>query len=170
MDVSRDELAGVIDLFGALTRAELGRALEELAYKRGEDVTGEAFDGDVEAALDSYHLVAVEPDATPARPEDDARGRAGDADLLVAGPVAFPTLPEGAEDLPHIMDVEGRVVDRERAGEAARERLRADAAAALQSEDCDRVAELLDVSYDVETWAPVDLEAVRDHLDGSRAE
>ena len=37
-----DELAGVVDLFGALTPSELESALEELAFKRGESVDSDA--------------------------------------------------------------------------------------------------------------------------------
>jgi hypothetical protein len=146
-----DDLAGVVDLFGALTREELAAALSELAYRRGE----ESPDAEpaVEAALDAFALVAFERD-----------GR----ELLAAGPAAFPTLPAGAEDLPHILDVDPREVDREAVGRAAERRLRAEAARAVASGDADRAAELLDVSYDVESWAPVALDAVRERLDAAR--
>jgi len=97
-----DELAGIADLFGGLTREELDDALDELAFKRGEDVADG--DADVEAALRDYYLVAVE--------HDD--------ELLAPGPVAFPELPENAADLPHIMDVERRRIDREALADAVR--------------------------------------------------
>jgi hypothetical protein len=161
MNVSGDDLAGVVDLFGGLTRSALQRALVELAFKRGEDVSESAFADDVDAALSSYHLVAVDPDELA----DDATTDA-DATVLVAGPVAFPSLPEGAEDLPHIMDVPDRDVDREIVGRAARRRLLADAERAAERDDAARAAELLDVSYDLETWAPVDVGDVRARLDG----
>lgn len=154
MDVSEDELAGVVDLFGALTREELGRALVELAYKRGEDTEPAAFDADVEAAVESYHLVAVDP--------DDAAER-----LYVPGPVAFPTLPDAATDLPHILDVDDRSVDRDLLGEAARSRFEADADRAIDTGDTERIEQLLDVSYELELWASVDLTAARDRLDGA---
>ncbi|AHG03117.1 hypothetical protein HALDL1_05580 [Halobacterium sp. DL1] len=140
-----DELAGIADLFGGLTREELDDALDELAFKRGEDVADG--DADVEAALRDYYLVAVEHD-------DEA--------LLAPGPVAFPELPENAADLPHIMDVERRRIDREALADAVRERLEADAAGA----DDERARYLVDVTYDAEAWAPVELEAVRQRLTG----
>ena len=62
MNVTGDELAGVVDLFGGLTRAELGQALVELAFKRGEETVSEAFEADLDAAVDSYHLVACKPE------------------------------------------------------------------------------------------------------------
>ena len=147
-----DELAGVVDLFGALRWSELETALSELAYRRG----GEPPAGLIDGALEAFVLVAFE-------------GETGE-ELLAPGPAAFPTLPEGAEDLPHILDVEERSVDRERVGRAAEERLRAAAARAVADGDADRAAELLDVSYDLESWAPIDLAGLRDRLDDARDE
>lgn len=165
MDLTGDELAGVVDLFGALTREELREALAELAFKAGEDHDPAAFAEDVEDACRSYHLVAVDPDAVA---EPVATG--ADGDVLVPGPIAFPTLPEGATDLPHILDVEERTVDREVAGRAAEERFRTDAAGAIEAEDDDRIAELLDVSYELEVWGPVDLASARGRLDDAAEE
>jgi hypothetical protein len=149
--LTTDELAGVVELFGALRRPELEEALSELAYRRGEDPP----DGLIDAATEGFVLVVFEADGER---------------LLAPGPAAFPTPPEGAEDLPHILDVEGRSVDRERVGRAAEERLRAAAARAVADGDADRAAELLDVSYDLESWAPIDLAGLRDRLDDARDE
>jgi hypothetical protein len=156
MDVTGDELAGIVDLFDALTAAELAQALVELAYRQGDELEASAFDGDIEAARDTYHLVGFEP-------------AAADEVWLVAGPVAFPELPENATDLPHILDVPDRSVDRERLGTAAEERFRADTARAVADGDDERLRELLDVSYELEVWAPVDLASARDRLDDTLA-
>jgi hypothetical protein len=150
MDPSPDELAGVVDLFGALTEAELCAACVELAHKAGEDRTPEAFEPQVAAAVESYHLVPV-PDEGP--------------DLLTAGPVAFPELPEGATDLPHILDVPERSVSTDRAAEAAQKRFRQAAATAVEAEDVATMRRLLDVSYELDVWGPVDLETTRERLD-----
>lgn len=148
LDVEGDDLAGIVDMFGGLTRAELDEALDELAYRRGEDSPeGEVIDD----ALDAYVLVAYE--------------REGGDDLLVAGPVAFPTLPEGATDLPHILDVEERSVDREAVAAAVERRFRADVASAVASGDEARMHELLDASYELEAWGPVELGGMRERLD-----
>ena len=141
-----DEVAGVVDLFGALSRAELETALSELAYRRGEDPA----EGDVDAALSAFALVGVD--------RDDDR-------LLVPGPTAFPELPEGAEDLPHILDAEGRTPDREPVVDAALARFREAAVRAATREDAARAAELVDVSYDLEAWGVRDLSGLRDRLD-----
>jgi hypothetical protein len=145
-----DELAGVVDLFGALTREELESALGELAFKRGEDVDREAARAAVDEAVENYYLVAV----------------GGDGETLLApGPAAFPSLPEGAEDLPHILDVPERAPERSSLVDAAERRLRGDAARAVDEGDEDRIERLLDVSYDLETWGGVDVAEVRTRLD-----
>ncbi|MHB9288403.1 hypothetical protein ACKVMT_15340 [Halobacteriales archaeon Cl-PHB] len=162
MELEPDDLAGVVDLFGALTRDELGDALAELAFKRGEEYDPGVFSDDVAAAERDYYLLAVEPGAvTAGSVPDDA------AELLVVGPVAFPSLPEGASDLPHILDVPERGTDRDAVGRAAEQRFRADAAVAVEADDPDRIAALLDASYELEAWAPVDLAAARDRLDAA---
>jgi hypothetical protein len=161
MEPSRDDIAGVVDLFGALTPAELRAALSELAFRQGSDREADTFEEMVRAAVDSYHLVRV--------PADEVDGDvAADADLLVAGPVAFPTLPEEGEDLPHIMDVPDRAVGRETAAAAAEAQFRADAAAAVGASELDRVEALLDISYELEAWGPVDLAETRGRLDAAR--
>ena len=151
-----DELAVVVDLFGGLTRDELEQALVELAFKQGKDVDRDAFAATIERAVENYYLVETEYEA-----ESD-----GDAEtVLVAGPAAFPTVPENGTDLPHILDVSDRDVDREGIGESVRERLRKEARTVAAAGDADRAQELLDVSYDLEAWAPVEADEVRATLD-----
>jgi len=145
-----DELAGVVDLFGALTRAELEGALGELAFKQGETVDEAAIDVAIDDAVKGYYLVAVEHDGTT---------------LLAPGPVAFPTLPDGAEDLPHILDVDDRDPGHSVLAEAAERQFRTDAAQAADADDADRIERLLDVSYDLETWGSTDVSDVRSRLD-----
>ena len=147
---TKDELAGVVDLFGALTRAELARALAELAFKQGKAVDESAFESVIAAAVDDYYLVEGEYDG---------------ASVLASGPVAFPAVPENGEDLPHIMDVPDRGVDRTALAERARSRLREEAEAVVEAGDEERAGYLLDVSYDLEAWGPVETDAVRERLD-----
>jgi hypothetical protein len=150
LDVDTDDVAGVVDLFGALTREELDRALEELAFKRALDPP----DPDVvDRAIERYALVDHE--------------RTDGEELLVPGPSAFPTLPEGAADLPHILDVPKRAIDREAVGRAAESRFRGDVARALAAEDDELVTRLLDVSYDLDAWG-LDMADLRERLDTAR--
>ncbi|MFO7926215.1 MAG: DUF7109 family protein [Halobacteriota archaeon] len=144
-----DEVAGVVDLFGTLTREEATLALSELAYRRGEEVTEDAIDD----ALAAFALVGVDRDV----------------DRLVApGPAAFPTLPDGAEDLPHILDTDGRSLDRAVVVDAAIERLRTEAVCAATLEAGERATVLIDISYDIEAWGGPNLAGIRELLDTVR--
>jgi hypothetical protein len=158
MDPTADEVAGVVDLFGALGREELGEALAEVAFKQGADDGPEDFGDAIDAAIEDYHLVRAPPEAVVGTDEE----------TLVVGPAAFPDPPAGAEDLPHIMDVSSRSVDREALAPVVEQRFRTDAAAAVDGTEA-RIAHLLDVSYELEVWGPVDLGELRSRLDAARA-
>lgn len=162
-----DELAGVVDLFGALSADEVTAALVELAYRQRGTVDEEHVEQTaaraVEWAVERYYLVEYEPG-------DLAGGSADDTEpLLTVGPVAFPTLPHEAEDLPHILDVETRAVSREALARAVETRLRGDAARAVVADDEARIQHLFDVTYDLEAWAPVDVGEVRERLEDALA-
>ncbi|WP_332871835.1 DUF7109 family protein [Haloprofundus halophilus] len=96
---------------------------------------------------------------------DPERRGAADGTFVAVGPAAFPSLPQNAEDLPHILDVPRREVDRRALGEQVRERLAAEADAAIDDGDEARLNRLYDVTYDLDAWAPVETAAVRDRLD-----
>jgi hypothetical protein len=150
LEADTDDVAGVVDLFGALTREELDRALEELAYKRRVEPP----DSDlIERAVSRYALVTHERE---------------EGEVFVPGPSAFPTLPDGAADLPHILDVPKRAVDREAVEREAEERFRKDVARALGEGDDELVTRLLDVSYDLDAWG-LDMTDLRERLDAARA-
>lgn len=153
MDVTADELAGVLDLFGGLTRPELERALAEAAARSG-DAEAE-IDPALAAARRSFGVVALKREGKT---------------LYVAGPTAFPTLPDGGEDLRHILAVEPREVDQAAAADALRGRYERSLEAAIRAGDDDRLRDLLDASYDVEAWTPVDLGAERDRIEDALAE
>lgn len=152
--VTADELAGIVDLFGALTREELAEALAELAFKQGEGYDPDQFGEDIDGAIAGYQLVRVDDHTL-----DDVT-----EPVLVIGPTAFPELPQDARDLLHILDIEKRTVETETATEAAVRAYRSDAATVVNT-GSERVGELLDISYDIETWADVDLSETRARLD-----
>ncbi|WP_050032583.1 DUF7109 family protein [Halorubrum halophilum] len=175
---ARDDLAGVVDLFQWLTREELSRALSELAYKQRAEVDDEAIAAAIDVAVAEYALVPAPPAAlseagagsapeSVADPADLDRGDdtdGADAIALAVGPAAFPSLPADAEDLPHILDVPERDVDREALSEAVLKRLSEDAVAAIESSDAERLEVLADVTYDIEAWAPVDAGDIRERI------
>ncbi|ELY60807.1 DUF7109 family protein [Natronolimnohabitans innermongolicus] len=163
MDATADELAGVVDLFGGLTRPELERALSEAAYRaNGQSLDEDALEAAIDDALESFALVRHDPGP------DGADGAEDTETLLVAGPTAFPSVPEHAEDVPHILDVDRRRLDRAALGETADDRFTSALEGAIDDGDDDRLAHLIDVSYDFEAWAPVDLATERERLEAAR--
>lgn len=178
---ARDDLAGVVDLFGWLTRAELSRALSELAFKQRTAADDEAIDAAIDVAVAEYALVPAPPAAlseTGSTPDgvvlpaavkttsDDTveAVETSDSVALAVGPAAFPSLPPDAEDLPHILDVPERSVDREALAAAVLDRLSTDAVAAIGASDAERLETLADVTYDIEAWAPVDASDIRERI------
>jgi hypothetical protein len=164
--LAQDDLAGVVDLFAWLTREELSRAFAELAFKRRTTLDEDAIDEAIDVAVAEYALVPAPPGAVSVvGDEGDADGPADDGgDALAVGPAAFPSLPDGAADLPHILDVPDRAVDRAVLSEAVHERLSTDAVAAITEGDTARLEVLADVTYDIETWAPVDAAPIRERI------
>ena len=162
---ARDDLAGVVDLFTWLSRAELSQALSELAFKSRTEVDEDAIDAAIDLAVAEYALVPA-PSGALSGDEGEADGdrTAAESTALAVGPAAFPTLPEGSEDLPHILDVPDREVDREALADAVLERLREEAVEAIGEGDDARLETLADVTYDVEAWAPVDVDPVRTRI------
>lgn len=168
-----DALAGVVDLFGWLTLTELTSAVDELAFKRRETVEPEAVAAVVDAAVDAYVLVSAPPaaindtglerDSTDETTAEHAATACDDTPLTV-GPVAFPTLPDGAVDLLHILAIDPRPVAREPVADAVLERLSTEAVTAITAGDATRLETLADVTYDLEAWAAVDVGRVRDRI------
>jgi hypothetical protein len=162
---SPDELAGVLDIFGALSEPEFRRAVSEAAFRTGRDVDEDALAARVDDATATFHVVRVAPDAVPrvVPALDDG------AAAYVPGPRAWPEEPDGAEDLPHILDVEPRTVARDALATRVRQQLRTSIEQAAAAGDADRLHDLLDVTYDVEAWADIDLGDTRGLVDGALA-
>lgn len=153
MEPTPDELAGTVDGFGGLTRAELHRAVDDLAARTGTAVAPDALEAAVDDAIERYYLLELDPAVAVA----DPAGRRIDAPVLVAGPAALPALPAGGDDLPHLLEIDPRPIDRQTVAAAVEADLRADAARAIDASAVDRAERLLDACYAVEAWGPVDL-------------
>ena len=151
-----DELAGIVELFGALTRDEVRNAASELCYRRGVDAEPDPLDALVDRALAEFVLLSA-PGAVDSLLDDVP---------LVAGPAAFPAHPEHAEDLPHILDIDARETDRDVVRDAAATQFRAAVDAASDDADTEpsTADRLLELCYDLETWGAIDLDAERSRL------
>ncbi|MFW6384923.1 MAG: DUF7109 family protein [Halodesulfurarchaeum sp.] len=152
MDLTHDDVAGIVDLFGALSESDLRRGIEELAFRQGEKPDSDAVRDLIDGAKADFSLAEI---------------RIDDERVLASGPTAFSTLPDGAEDLPHILDVERRSPSPKALETAVRKRLATEAATISEPE---RAAELVDVTYDAEAWAGIDLKDVRERLESIAAD
>ncbi|MFB6110303.1 MAG: hypothetical protein ABEJ60_05445 [Halodesulfurarchaeum sp.] len=146
MELSGDEIAGILDQFGALPPAALRQAIHETAFRAGVDPEAETVEGWIESAREDLSILTVEIE--------------GEA-LYAPGPRAFPRVPEAASDLPHVLEAPRRQVPAEALESGLRERLEA---AVDGGADPDRARELLDLTYDAEAWAGIDLADLRDRL------
>ncbi|MFB6126402.1 MAG: hypothetical protein ABEJ79_03770 [Halolamina sp.] len=169
-----DEVAGIVDAFNALEPSELRRALSELAYRQGiaVDADDPSVERTVTRALGDFRLLTVDGAAVEGSPDAESDDDSP-AEYLVVGPSAFPELPAGGDDLPHILDVDRRAVDRDVVAETAAARVREEAEAVLSGGGADadadpgRAATLREVTYDVESLGGgVDLRPLRERLDG----
>lgn len=147
MDLTADELAGIAGLFGGLRPDELREACREVAFKRaGEEPSNAEIDAVIDTAEQSHRLVPVNHEA---------------GTLLVPGPTAWPTVPTVAEDLPHVLDIEPRTIDRTAVARQLIERFLDEMDEDLTPE---RIASLRQLAYDLESWAGVDAGPLRDEL------
>ncbi|AOW80634.1 hypothetical protein HTSR_1458 [Halodesulfurarchaeum formicicum] len=146
MELSGDELAGIVDQFGALPPAALRSGIEETAFRAGVELDAETVEEWIDEAKADFELLTVEHD---------------EKTLIVPGPRAFPEVPEAASDLPHVLAEPTRTVPAAALESGIRARLDEAVAAA---ETPARANELVDVTYDAEAWAGIELADVRDRL------
>ncbi|MFL2521001.1 MAG: hypothetical protein ACJ0QU_01285 [Halobacteriales archaeon] len=149
MDPTLDELVGAVDLFGGLSREELIGGFEDIGARMGDYVDIRALNLRIDEAIEKYYLVEVV-----------------DQGLLVAGPSALPELPEGGEDLPHLILVREREINRKEVEKGVVERISKEIEMAIFEKDRDRMESLLDVCYDLEIWAEIDADGIRKKLEG----
>ena len=148
MDPTLDELVGAVDLFGGLSREELVGGFQDIGARMGDDVDIKVLNLRIDEAIEKYYLVEV-----------------ADRGLLVAGPSALPELPEGGEDLPHLILVGEREINREELEKGVAERLGKEVEIAIFEKDRNQIESLLDVCYDLEMWAGVDIDGIRKKLE-----
>jgi len=120
MEADPDVLAGVVDLFGALSREELRSAYADLAARSGDPFDADALEASVDRAVEGYYLVELSRVGDGEEPSEgggsadgedgedgengadesaDDESESADATRLVAGPAALPTLPAGVDRL-----------------------------------------------------------------------
>ena len=143
-----DELVGAVDLFGGLSREVLVGGFQYIGARMGDDVDIKVLNLRIDEAIEKYYLVEV-----------------ADRGLLVAGPSALPELPEGGEDLPHLILVGEREINREEVEKSVVKKIDKEIEIAISEKDRSRIESLLDVCYDFEIWAEVDAGGIRKKLE-----
>lgn len=147
VDLTRDELAGIVSLFGGLTHEEMREACTEIAFKQtGQRPEENALETTIENAVQDHYLVTVEKDGET---------------LLVAGPRAFPSVPDFGGDLHHILEIDDRDIDRARAADHLLDSFEAELENGIAT---GRREELEQLAYDVEAWAGIDTREFREAL------
>lgn len=162
--ISLDELAGIVDLFGTLTRDAVDTAIVEMAFRQGIEVESDTRQEMITTAINQYRLIiypSTEDEMRsiqhPSEQASDINSNIDETKLnrIAPGPTAFPTLPAHAEDLPRILETDGQAIDHEAATYAVINRLRDDTEQAITNNDIELMRYLRDVTYDIETWAGV---------------
>ena len=148
MDPTLDELAGAIDLFGGLSREELVRGFEDISARMGDHIDIEVLNLRIDEAIEKYYLVEMVS-----------------RELLVVGPAALPELPEGGEDLPHLILVGKREIDMGEVEKSVRERIGREVEIVISKKDRNQMESLLDVCYDLEMWVGMNVEDIRKKLE-----
>ncbi|HIJ12474.1 MAG TPA: hypothetical protein HA275_01930 [Halobacteriales archaeon] len=148
MDPTLDELVGAVDLFGGLSREELIGGFQDIGARMGDGVDIKGLNFRIDEAIEKYYLVELV-----------------DQGLLVAGPSALPELPEGGEDLPHLILVGEREINREEVEKSVVERIGKEVEIAIFEKDRNQIESLLNVCYDLEIWAGVDVDGIRKKLE-----
>ena len=148
MDPTLDELAGAVDLFEGLSREELISGFGDISARMGDYVNVETLSLRIDEAIEKYYLVEIV-----------------DRGLLVVGPSALPELPEGGEDLPHLILVGEREINREEVEKSVVERVSKEIEIVISKKDRDQMERLLDVCYDLEIWGEIDVEGIRKKLE-----
>lgn len=151
MKLNGDTIAGIVDLFGSLRRGELIQAIEELAFRSGKSIERSLIENEIDRSITQFELV----------PAND-----GEDPILVVGPTAFPTLPEYGQDLPHIMTVPDRSVDRT----VVEARLVATLVDEIDSADEVSREELREVGWDLQVWSTTHADWIMDVLDQTPTE
>lgn len=146
--LTNDDIAGIAEMFGVISRKQLEQALIELSYRQGEELSETAAENAVQEALSSFALVAISH-----QPQE-----------LTAGPAAYPTLPVGANDLPHMLEQDRQKPDPAVVREAANQRYREAVDEAIEASDTETLQDLLQLSYDIEAWAEITVDDVRSRI------
>ena len=172
--ITKDELAGIIDVLGAATIEEIHLILQELAeIRRLEDVTPDHVEQLCESALGEHLIETVSSDEV----EDGVL----DEVYYISGPNAFPDIPYELSEIFDILELSKREVDMSKVAKSFSSRLIQRARRLNESIDSlsgelvsdddfarleKRYRDLLNLYYDYNFWLPGGMSDIEDKILG----
>ncbi len=172
--ISKDELAGIIDVLGAATIEEIHLIAQELAEIRMLEVVES---GDVEQLCESAlgeHLIETVS-------SEEVDGAGSDEAYYISGPNAFPDIPFELSEIIDILELSKREVDMSKVAKSFSSRLKQRTKRLNEKIDSfffespvasditkleKRYSDLLNLYYDYDFWLPGGISDVEDKILG----
>ncbi|MCL7411970.1 MAG: hypothetical protein M8350_09270 [Methanosarcinaceae archaeon] len=172
--ITKDELAGIVDVLGASTIGEIHLIVQEHAEIRRLEVVGLA---DVEqlcqSALDEHLIETVS--------FEEVEGADSDETYYISGPNAFPDIPYELSEIIDILELSKREVDMSKVAKSFSSRLKQRAKRLNEKIDMfsdgsvpdsdilkleQRYSDLLNLYYDYDFWLPGGISDIEDTILG----
>ena len=172
--ITKDELAGIIDVLGAATIGEIHLIVHELAeIRRLEDASRDDVEQLCESALGEHLIETVSSEEV---------GDAGsDETYYITGPNAFPDIPYELSEIIDILELSKREVDMSKVAKSFSSRLKQRAKRLNDKIDSfsggpvldsdisrleKRYSDLLNLYYDYDFWLPGGISDIEDKILG----
>lgn len=172
--ITKDELAGIIDVLGAATIDEIRLIVQELAeIRRLEVVDSGDFEQLCESALGEHLIETVS--------SEEVEGAGSDETYYIPGPNAFPDIPYELSEIIDILELSKREVDMSKVAKSFSSRLKQRAKRLNEKIDSfsgesanaadiskleKRYSDLLNLYYDFDFWLPGGISDIEDKILG----
>ncbi len=172
--ITKDELAGIIDVLGAATIGEIHLIVQELVeIRRLEVVDLEDLEQLCESALDEHLIETVS--------SEEVEGAGSDEVYYISGPNAFPDIPFELSEIIDILELSKREVDMSKVAKSLSSRLKQRAKRLNEKIDSfygestnaadisrleKRYSDLLNLYYDFDFWLPEGMSDIEDKILG----
>ena len=172
--ITKDELAGIIDVLGAATIGEIQLIVQELAeIRRLEEVSPADVEQLCESALGEHLIETVS--------SEEVEGADSDEIYYIPGPNAFPDIPYELSEIIDILELSKREVDMSKVAKSFSSRLKQrarklnekiDSFSGKSASDDDltglekHYSDLLNLYYDFDFWLPGGMSDIEDKILG----
>ena len=172
--ITKDELAGIIDVLGAATIEEINLIVQELAeIRRLESVTSDYVEQLCDSALGEHLIETVS--------SEEVEDGGADEVYYISGPNAFPDIPYELSEIFDILELSKREVDMSKVAKTFSSRLKQrakrlngkiDSFSGGSVLDSDlamlekRYSDLLNLYYDYDFWLPGGISDIEDKILG----